>query len=124
MKFYPGRVLKSHRNEDLVEQKEGGASVPITLGALAVEALLRELPSDNNAPGKTKIQRWKLAKDIQKNISGKPGHFILLSIEELNLIKTRVFQGFPATIVGPAEEALEMGDEEESVSLREVSPGN
>lgn len=111
----------NHRGKQLnatfaAGEEEGGASVPLTLGALAVEALLRELPQDNNAPGKTKIARYKLAKEIQKNLGGKVVHSMIVSIEDLNMIKTRIAAGFPAIVVGGAEEAIEG---EEMIALAE-----
>lgn len=112
MKFYPNRPILNHRGKQLNAsftggEEEGGASVPLTLGALAVEALLRELPQDNNAPGKSKIARYKLAKDIQKNTGGKVVHSMVLSAEDIALVKQRIAAGFPAIVVGGAEEAIE-----------------
>lgn len=109
MKLYPNRILVSHRGKQLKHNLdgEGAASVPLALGDLAVEALLRELPPDNNAPGKTKIARYKLAKEIQKNIGGKAIHFMTISAEDLALVKSRIEAAFPALIVGPADEAIE-----------------
>ena len=100
---------------------EGAASVPLTLGYLAVEALLRESPPDNNAPSNTKIARWKLAQEIQKNLEGKPSHSMNISIEDLNLIKSRIGSGFAAALVGPADVAIELG-EEESQKVAQIKP--
>lgn len=110
MKFYQNRPVLNHRGEQIKASfaaEDGGASMPLTLGALAVEALLRELPQDNNAPGKTKIARYNLAKDIQKNIGGKAAHSMILSTEDVALIKQRIASGFPAIVVGGAEDAIE-----------------
>lgn len=142
MKFYPNRILQNHRGQDLLDGKMEAASVPLTLGNLAVEALLRELPQDHNAPGNTKIARWKLAKEINKHVIelkyGDPQlaeavskarnsavRPIQLKSEEINLIKSRIQQGFPAMIVGPAEEAIEAGDEslDKLADLHHI-PGN
>jgi len=115
MKFYPNRVLIDFRGKPCNQTSASdGASVPLTLGALAIEALLGELPQDNNAPGNTKIQRFNLAKEIYKYNGGKETDVAQLSSEEIGLIKTRIFApgAFSAAIVGPAEVAIEQGDED------------
>ncbi len=33
--------------------------------------------------------------------------YVILKTEEVNLIKSRIQQGFPAVVAGPAEEAIE-----------------
>ena len=104
MKFYPGKILLSHKGEEMEEVVPKGGLQKITLGVVTVEALLRELPQDQNAPGKTKVQRWSLAQLVQKNISQKE---MILSAEDIALIKSRIEQAFPATIVGPSSVAIE-----------------
>lgn len=118
MKFFPNKILKNHKGLTLLDGKTEEASVPLTLGNLAVEALLRELPQDNNAPGNTKLQRWKLAEKIQKHSVTlqsqnylaeelRADDFVLLAVEDVNLIKSRILQGFPAIVAGPGVIAIE-----------------
>lgn len=114
MKFYPNRVLIDFRGKPCNQTSaNGGASVPLTLGALAIEALLSELPQDNNAPGNTKIQRFKLAQELYKYHGGKESDVAQFSSDEVALIKSRIFApgAFAAALVGPAEVAIESEDE-------------
>lgn len=121
MKLYVNRVLIDHAGKPVLDGPAPNNLWPLTLGVLSVEALLRKLPGDDGAPGNTKIMRWKLAQKLEKDLTRfadkaawdyggeylKAQHYIIVSTEEMNMIKERIMRGFDAAIVGPADVAIE-----------------
>lgn len=127
MKFYANRILINYRGKEFLDGPTEEKSVPLTLGNLACDALMREFQPDHNAPSSAKLLRGRLARAIAKHaidlkynspslgpdldrvkkLADTP---MLLSTEEVALIKSRIAMGFPASIVLAAEEAIEGTD--------------
>lgn len=124
MKFFPHAVLHGLDDQPIMHQEQAGAaSVPLTLGFIAVEALVRDFSQDSSQPGNLKVIRYNLAKRIKKELSFGPcaeERSITVTAEEIGMIKQRILipapNGFPTPVVGPAINALEGEDPEAKVS--------
>ena len=79
---------------------EGGEGLPLTLGTVAINALLGTYP-DEQASGEEKFKRYQLAERI--SAAGPQD----VSVEEVALIKRLIGKGYPPMVVGPAWLALE-----------------
>lgn len=112
MKFYPNRIIRNIKGEPFNNMNETTkAKEPLTLGQMAVEALLGRLPADQGAPSNLKVMRWKLAQQVQKNIGGlSEDHAMILAAEEVALIKSRILDAFDTMVAGPACDAIEAGE--------------
>ena len=83
------------------EIKEGDA--PVTLGAIAINALLAAYPSEQPT-GDEKVQRWRLAQKIFA-----AGESLDIRSEDVVLIKRLVGIAYAPLIVGQAFDMLEYG---------------
>ncbi len=111
MKLYINKPLTDLSNKPIYmgpqnvpqEQKEQAK-----LGSVCVEALMAE--TEQNEPGGKKLHRWQLAKGIVNKMKEDTTEmaFIETSVEDLDLIKTRIGKAYGATIVGPAFTAIEV----------------
>lgn len=120
-RFYYNRVLLNLRGDPIFDAQPGQTPVPLTLGNLAAEALMRDLPMDNGVAASLRIIRHKLAMVIYPLLTRLSSaedlpaldqdSYMTLKTEELNLIKSRIMaplpNGFPTIVVGAAEVAIE-----------------
>lgn len=79
----------------------------ITLKKIAVDALLRDNETTGKESGEKKLERWQLARKIQK--SSEP---IDITAEEISNIKNKIATHFSTSAVGPAFELLENSNTE------------
>jgi hypothetical protein len=77
------------------------APPPLTLGDVAVVALDAALEEDRTASGEAKFLRDQIARKIYKKKS------VILTVEEITTIKTRIGKAYPAGIVGAAWRLLD-----------------
>ena len=70
---------------------------PVTLGAVAVNALMTPMEGDDKLTGDDKLAHWLLAGRIQ-NATGP----LDITPEEATKIKDRIGRGFAPAVVGPA----------------------
>jgi hypothetical protein len=82
---------------DLVD----GQEVPVTLKQVAVNALFAALPNEREISGEEKLKRYQLALRINK------GGKIILTAEELSLIKKMIGKSFSTLVSGQAWMLLE-----------------
>ncbi len=80
-----------------------GILVDATLRDACVEALLCLFESDRQEEGKPKYERWQLASELMKSVSG----IVELTVEDIATIKKRVGKRYGPTIVGPVYNLLE-----------------
>lgn len=97
MKIDFGRPLTALDGEPLTDEKDGA----VTLGSVAINALMAEFDEDRTKSGEVKLGRWLLAQRIH-NADGPRD----LTPEEVADIKTRIGTGYGAAIVGPAYSIL------------------
>ncbi len=97
MKIDFSRVIEGLDGEVM---KDGAK--PLTLRAIAVNALLSELKDDGGLRGEDKCMLWNLAQRI--NGSKEP---LILPIEDIATIKERVGKAYRQIIVGPAFHLIE-----------------
>lgn len=120
MKFYPNKTLKNHQDKPILDGPTEAASVPLLLGSLAVEALIRDLPQDNNAPSNIRLHRVDLARKIEKDLvrlknkgellsHDEVNRVTVLSLDDIGLIKSRIFapSAFATLVVWAANNAIE-----------------
>ncbi len=75
--------------------------VPVTLGSVAVNALLGTIDEDRTITGTEKLRRYEIA----KKVSGQSS--VMLTVEELATIKERIGKVYGPLIVGAAWHALD-----------------
>lgn len=77
----------------------------VTLGSVAIDALLATFPDEQNLSGEDKVARFKLSMSIadhqEKNLVRET------TAEEISLIKKLIAKGFNALVVGRTWELLE-----------------
>lgn len=73
------------------------SSEPLTLGGLAVEAILRD---GERLPGAEKVRLFTLAQRVYK--ATKSGEKLDLPVEDVTMIKTKIGDIFPVLIAGQA----------------------
>lgn len=138
MKFYVNRILTNLDGNPLLDGPSKEKSAPVTLGFIAVEALLRDFRQDQGAGASMRMHRYNLAKKIQrsrtalawddKNLESKlksldQEFFINVATDDVALIKSRVSMetepsGFNTLVAGAVVEAIE--GEAEEAPLKEV----
>ena len=111
MKVFLNRSMRTAHG-DVIRDSNAKDAPETLLGTYCAEALLRDLPADQAAGGKFKLDRWELAKKIGRAMrtqKGK-GYAIDISAEHVALIKTRFAEFAPTTLYGPFCDALEDND--------------
>lgn len=95
--------LKTVTGEAIFRPVSNGDPVPMTLGWLAIEALMAVHRDDVNLDGNAKFARYLLAQKVNKTIEGEKVEF---KTEDLAVLKEQIGKVFPAGFVGPAWEIL------------------
>lgn len=94
---YNGEAITQPKNDPTTCGKDDAclqARLPLTLGDVAVNALLAPTEDDRNLAGTKKLERDRLARRIYGNPKAA------LSAEDVSLIKERIGKVYPASIVG------------------------
>lgn len=76
---------------------------PLTLGTVAVQALVAQFPDEQHLEGVEKLRRYKLATMIYGASAS-----VDIAVEDIALIKKLIGKGFATLIVGQALPMLEM----------------
>lgn len=109
MKIDFKQVMMSVFNKPLTDEEIDESGVvkkkDLTLGAVAMSALLARLDGDDKLSGEKKAQRHSLAHQIVN--ASEP---LELKVEDVALIKDLIGKGFGPNVVGPAWAALEKKD--------------
>jgi hypothetical protein len=89
--------LKSIDGSELTENGK-----PLTLGVIAVNALLEVVPKNEDPTADVKVQRWKIA----QRVAGADGD-VDITVEEIVLVKRLIGVAYGPLVVGQAFEMLE-----------------
>ena len=103
MKLKVTEELKALNGETLFDIT-GGVKKNLTLGAIAVDAVLRPFEADAQVPGVEKMARWDLAQRIYKATDE-----VDISSEEAVLLKNLIARAFPVMIAGQACKMIDGG---------------
>jgi len=86
---------------DGTAMKVDGGTEKLTLGTVAVNSLLATLEGDKNLAGTEKVKRYELAKKVFHQSS------VVLTAEEISLIKQRIADAYGPLVVGVAWHLLD-----------------
>ncbi len=100
MKVNFHRVLKSVEGESLEDEKAQG----VTLGKVAITALVNAYEDERSLSGEDKLKRWDLATAIY---AIKDGELLDLPTEVIVLLKTLINKFYGVLVVGQAWRMLE-----------------
>ena len=103
MKLKVTEELKALNGETLFDIT-GGMKNNLTLGAIAVDAVLRPFEADQNVSGVEKMARWDLAQRIYKATDETD-----ISSEEAVLLKNLIARAFPVMVAGQACKMIDGG---------------
>lgn len=103
MKFRPTFELFDINGNNLTMDREG--KVPATLGEIAIQALLAEVPGESVPPEK-KMHKFNTASRIKHAITEKALEIDLPS-EDITLVKACIGKIYGPAVMGPAWKAIE-----------------
>lgn len=86
-----------------VKESDAPDAKPVTLGFVAIEALLIDDPQAR-VSGSDKMKRYRLAQEISKLKEA-----LDITVEDVALIKDLIGKKFSANIVGPAYDLIDGG---------------
>jgi hypothetical protein len=97
-----GTILRHLDGETIMDRSETGEK-PMTLGHVAVTALLATFDDERHLGGQQKLDRYVLATKIHSAKDGVAD----LTAEEVSAIKTVVGKAYPPLVVGQAFQLLD-----------------
>jgi hypothetical protein len=103
MKFRPTFLLHDINGKNITMDREG--KINATLGDIAIQALLGELPGEQ-VPAEKKMHRFNTASRIKHALSEKAQEIDLPS-EDITLIKNCIGKVYGPAVMGPAWNAIE-----------------
>lgn len=103
MKFRPTVELSDINGKSITMDREG--KVPATLGDIAIQALLADVPGEQ-VPAEKKMHRFNTASRIKHAIAEKAEEIDLPS-EDIVLVKACIGKIYGPAVMGPAWKAIE-----------------